>query len=214
MRDLEVVIPSSLDQAKTFLSNQSVRLPPRFPRVRFDPLQTSLSARSDKEEMICHGCHSQMGGGAHNGSAPGKNLCTFLHSSTCAGGIMEDADWKGCPNDYIPGLISASGFEQTLQQTDFGPPHSSTRLQGIPQPSFSTPQLAGQIITEHSLETPHPGFNQNPNPQTFPRQSELQPDSTPMSAPHQSPTTKVIAAFYTKCHSRPISRVIWNGHRD
>ena len=125
------------------------------------------------------------GGGAHTGSASGKNLCTFLHSYTCAGGITEDADWKGCPNDYIPGLISASGFEQTLQQTDFGPPHSNTRLQSIPQPSFSTPQLAGQIITEHSLETPHPGFNQNPNPQTFPRQSEFQPGSTPMSAPHQ-----------------------------
>jgi hypothetical protein len=127
-----------------------------------------------------------MGNGAHNGSAPGKGVCTLPHTLTCSGGIVEDASWAPCPEGYMPGLLGATGFEQTLHQADFGPPHSSTRLQlqGAFQPNFSTPLLAGQVNPEQGPVTSHPGVGHESHPQTLPRQSEHQPGNTPQSAPH------------------------------
>ena len=88
--------PLTFESAKTFL--RTARLPPRFP-YRRDPLETPKSSRHQANTMICHGCHMQMGQGAHNGSAPGKTLCTFPHSDTCLGGIGEDEAWRACPPD-------------------------------------------------------------------------------------------------------------------
>ena len=52
-------------------------------------------------DMVCHGCHGEIGSGAHIGSATGKNLCKFNHSSFCHGGILDDDAWRACPDDYV-----------------------------------------------------------------------------------------------------------------
>ena len=62
--------PSSCEAAKRFFLT-SVKLPPRFPH-RQDPLATPKSSRPGFHTMVCHGCHLQMGQGAHQGSAPGR----------------------------------------------------------------------------------------------------------------------------------------------
>ena len=166
---VKVVVPESLDQAKGFLSKQ--RLPPRFPRRRLDLSTTPVTSKGG---MICHGCHGQMGGGAHNGSAPGKGICTLPHSLACPGGIGEDQSWSACPQGYIAGLISNTGFEHTLQQSDFGPMHSST-VYGASQPSHPV----GQVQS-----TPQLGGNPGVQPQTVPRQTDHQHGTgTPLSAP-------------------------------
>ena len=48
-------------------------------------------------KMVCHGCHGEIGSGAHAGSATGKNLCKLPHSSSCPGGVVEDGSWRACP---------------------------------------------------------------------------------------------------------------------
>ena len=109
--------PSSCEAAKIFLS--ATRLPPRFPNR--DPLETPKSSRQRSTTMICHGCHMHMGQGAHNGSAPGKNLCTLPHSVSCQGNIVEDDSWKACPDGYVflGQSVPTSGFLDTMSMTDF-----------------------------------------------------------------------------------------------
>ena len=128
--------------------------------------------------MICHGCHGHIGGGAHIGSVPGKNHCKFQHSLTCPGGISEDHDWAPCPVGYVPGGMSASGFENTLQHSDFGPMHSSTGIQnqGASQPNFSTPLLAAQV-SDQAAGTPHSNGVQN----------TITPQLNPLALPHHVP---------------------------
>ena len=190
VRDLDIVIPSSVDQARSFLSAQSFQvkypirrsnsqqLPPRFPRKHLDPFSTPLSSRTSPLAMICHGCHGHIGGGAHIGSVPGKNHCKFQHSLTCPGGISEDHDWAPCPVGYVPGGMSASGFENTLQHSDFGPMHSSTGIQnqGASQPNFSTPLLAAQV-SDQAAGTPHSNGVQN----------TITPQLNPLALPHHVP---------------------------
>lgn len=55
--------------------------------------------------MVCHGCHGEIGSGAHIGSATGKNLCRFLHSPYCQGGVVEDETWRACPQNYVVGTL-------------------------------------------------------------------------------------------------------------
>ena len=190
VRDLDIVIPSSVDQARSFLSAQSFQvkypirrsnsqqLPPRFPRKHLDPFSTPLSSRTSPLAMICHGCHGHIGGGAHIGSVPGKNHCKFQHSLTCPGGISEDHDWAPCPVGYVPGGMSASGFENTLQHSDFGPMHSSTGIQnqGASQPNFSTPLLAAQV-SDQAAGTPHSNGVHN----------TITPHLNPLALPHHVP---------------------------
>ena len=166
---VRVVLPESIEQAKEFLSKQ--KLPPRFPRRKLDLSATPVTS---KEGMICHGCHGQMGGGAHNGSAPGKGICSLPHSLACPGGIGEDQSWSACPQGYVAGLISTTGFENTLQQSDFGPMHSST-VYGVSQPSHPVIQVQS---------TPNLGGASGGEPQTVPRQLDHQHGTgTPLSAP-------------------------------
>ena len=178
-KGVRVAIPRSIEQARQFLSSQSLRLPPQFPRKKlvFSSAESSPSASG---RMICHGCHMQMGSGAHNGSAPGKGVCTFPHSLTCPGGIIEDESWAACPQGYIQGLISETGFEQTLTQSDFGPQHSSTGivLPGAVQPGSSTPSVSG--ITPG---TPAIVINSGALSQSVPRQTVVQFSNTPLFAP-------------------------------
>ena len=101
-----------------------------------EPLATPLTSRKPLGEMVCHGCHGPIGEGAHVGSATGKNLCKFLHSPSCPGGILDDGSWKACPVGYVLGMVmSGTGFEQTLDTMDFRPENllsSSTPAAGLP----------------------------------------------------------------------------------
>ena len=66
------------------------------------------SALDTLVKMVCHGCHGPVGGGAHVGSATGKNHCRFLHSSTCQGGIVEDESWRACPPAVQTDMLQSS----------------------------------------------------------------------------------------------------------
>ena len=69
-----------------------------------------------------HGCHGMLGGGLHVGSAIGKNVCTFPHSSLCRGGIPDSDGWRACPSDFVPVGVSYSQFgEQNVVQTGSQP---------------------------------------------------------------------------------------------
>ena len=61
----------------------------------------------------CHGCHGMLGGGLHVGSAIGKNVCTFPHSSLCRGGILDSDGWRACPPDFAP---VGGNFSQFVDQ--------------------------------------------------------------------------------------------------
>jgi len=71
--------------------------------------------------MPYHGCHLQMGQGAHQGSVPGKNHCTLLHSLACPGGIVEDEAWRACPDGYVyhAQVVPETGFQSTMNQSGF-----------------------------------------------------------------------------------------------
>ena len=136
--------PLTCESAKTFLS--AARLPPRFP-FRRDPLETPKTSRNRAYTMICHGCHMQMGQGAHNGSAPGKALCTLPHSVSCLGGIIEDNTWRACPPGYAHHgqTVPTSGFQDTLSMTDFMSSTPASGAVGL----FRQPQLTPQV---HALQ--------------------------------------------------------------
>ena len=91
----------------------------------------------------CHGCHGPMGQGQHQGSAPGKAVCSLRHSMYCRGGVIEDLSWKACPPEYQynPNLDMANGpgFESTLDIPDF---HSNRQQLG---PTNSTPLMNADI---------------------------------------------------------------------
>ena len=136
-RDVLAFKPSSKAEAIAFLSQASIQLPSRVKKVSAD---TPRSSRTDKwqgrpDKMLCHGCHGHMGGGAHNGSAPGKNNCTLEHNLTCPGGFVEKEDWKPCPANYV---FQAQGFDNTMSSQDFRP-----QYQVQPDGTTSTPSLAG-----------------------------------------------------------------------
>ena len=71
--------------------------------------------------MVCHGCHTQIGQVAHQGSQPGKNLCTLPHSLSCQGGITENESWRACPPGYVfhGQSIPAAAFDNTMNLSDF-----------------------------------------------------------------------------------------------
>ena len=148
--------PPDLESAKSYLKEtrkswlKKQNLPPKFPKRILDPLATPLSSRDRVlgEEMgVCHGCHGKVGDGAHVGSAIGKNLCRNIHSNSCPGGYIDDVNWKGCPLNYRSGLMSGSGFEHTMQQSEF---LDQSRVQN--QPFFSTPQFPDQSFIQLSLQ--------------------------------------------------------------
>ena len=126
-------IPGNFESAKQFLrasvegiSRSSVSRP-----------ETPLTSHPSKSRMaVCHGCHGPIGGGAHQGSAPGKGVCSHPHSILCKGGVVENLSWAACPPNYVydPNLVLAngSGFDSTLHTFQFQPggqqfgPNSST----------------------------------------------------------------------------------------
>ena len=113
---------------------------------------------------MCHGCHGPLGGGSHNGSAPGKNVCSLPHHPTCPGGIVEDPNYKACPPGYLP------GFEYTLQTQDFqqhslmvslpGTPYSQGTTPGQYQPINSTPHMYSVTESIQRQMDSHRALNQ------------------------------------------------------
>ena len=88
-RDVLAFNPSSSTDAKEFLLKVASQLPSSISDYCEETPKSSrrIKWQGRTETMICHGF---MGGGAHNGSATGRNLCTFVHSDACHGGIAEN----------------------------------------------------------------------------------------------------------------------------
>ena len=138
-------IPDNFESAKAFLRASVEVLPPRIQSSNFGTPVTSRP-RAQSAMVVCHGCHGPMGGGQHQGSAPGKNVCSHKHSHFCKGGIPEDQSWAPCPPDYVYNpdldLAAGPGFESTLHTINFipstqylGPPSSTPNV----SPNFSPP---------------------------------------------------------------------------
>ena len=146
---LPLYSPPSVEVAKKFLKTVGrirthLQLPPRPPKASPEPVgDTPVTTRGvhqlPERKMICHGCHGIIGAGLHKGSATGKENCILLHSATCPGDIAENASWRPCPQNYLPGLVSSdTGFEQTLGMSDF---QAAGGLQS------STPAVVSQAVT-------------------------------------------------------------------
>ena len=138
--------PPSVEVAKRFLRSVGHS---RRKSVSDTPVTSKPGASVRMSRLAqCHGCHGWLGGGLHVGSAIGKNVCTFQHSSLCRGGIVENDSWKACPTDFVP------------TEDNFG---------GAPNliPDHFTPLLTAAI---HEHLTPQP-LDPNLQPQTANGQS-------------------------------------------
>ena len=94
--------------------------------------------------VICHGCHTILGNGAHQGSAIGKARCVMPHSLLCKGNIEETDSWRACPSGYVYNpdveINSYTGFTDTLDPSVFQP-----GLNRRSTPSGSSQSLNGVI---------------------------------------------------------------------
>ena len=173
-------IPKDFESAKEYLRASVEVLPPR--RLNRSETDTPVSSRGVRTEFImpvCHGCHGNMGGGQHQGSAPGKNICNFQHSLFCRGGIIEDVGWKACPIGYIWNqnieLASESAFADTMATADF-----LSMQYGGPEPNSSTPANTVPVIfTPQSAHAQLPVRLRRVENERFPRimQGGTQPDN-------------------------------------
>ena len=83
-------IPGNFEAAKEFLRASAEGLS----ESRVSSSETPVTSHPQKSRMaVCHGCHGPMGGGAHQGSAPGKGVCSHPHSIFCKGGVVENLSW-------------------------------------------------------------------------------------------------------------------------
>ena len=95
-----------------------------------------------------------MGQGAHQGSAPGKNLCTLPHSLNCPGGVIENDSWRACPDGYVfhGQTVPESGFVSTMNMSGF---MSSTPYLGpAEQAATSLPPPLGLLLGNPVLTIP------------------------------------------------------------
>ena len=125
-------IAADIESAKNFLRSSVKSVSEkRFIRGDSDtpvtPVTTQCSTVMQTRVQTCHACHRVLGGGNHNGSATGKNVCTLIHSELCLGGIPESDNWKACPVGYISNYdYNGAGFSQTLEVQDFQAAQAST----------------------------------------------------------------------------------------
>ena len=163
-RDVLAFKPASAEEAKAFLSQISLQLTPRLLKFTGDTPNSSRTVKwpGRTAGMPCHSCHGPIGGGAHSGSAPGKNICSHDHHPSCPGGVVEDDSYKACPVGYVyQQVLTESGFEQTMHSQDFVATQTeptSQQLSGIspigPQVSQSGSHMAPQIFAG-SLQSVH-----------------------------------------------------------
>ena len=166
-------IPDNFESAKAFL-RASVEVIPSAARLTKSSLDTPVTShpRRASEMGVCHGCHGPIGGGAHQGSAPGKGICSHQHSHFCKGGIVENDSWAPCPLSYLYNpdldLASGPGFESTLHTFNF---RAGSQQNG---PSSSTPVVGTE-------QDPDSNANQN-MPPGFQQQVIPPPHGNPQSA--------------------------------
>ena len=154
-----LLLDGCLDRASS-LNDQLDRLSDRVSgrSKSLDKLNTEVvpSPKLDRlVKMVCHGCHGPVGGGAHVGSATGKNHCRFLHSSSCQGGIVEDESWRACP---LP--VNDQTMEADLQRFQ-----RQANGEGVRE------RLPGMVFagnTEPTSPLPVPMFS-NQNQETLPQ---------------------------------------------
>ena len=138
----QVFTPRNFQSAKAFLRASVETINSR--RLSRSLADTPLTSRPRSQPRMptCHGCHGPMGHSQHQGSAPGKDVCTLPHSMYCRGGVVEDLSWRACPPHYQYNtdldLASATGFESTMSDTAFGPSQSQQQ----PGLVYSTPVIA------------------------------------------------------------------------
>ena len=106
--------------------------------------------------LICHGCHTVLGSGAHQGSAIGKSRCTMTHSLLCKGGIAESESWRACPDGYLYNpdveVISYTGLTETLDPSGFHP-----NVMRRSTPAGSSQSLAGvENVSQTLVNRPNP----------------------------------------------------------
>ena len=99
--------------------------------------------------VICHGCHTILGEGAHQGSVIGKSRCVLPHSLLCKGGISENESWRACPAGYVYNpdveVQSYTGFTDTLDPSVF---HNGALRRSTPAGSNqSLNAIGGQTLT-------------------------------------------------------------------
>ena len=160
--------------------------------------------------MICHGCHMHMGQGAHNGSAPGKNLCTLPHSVSCQGNIVEDESWKACPHGYVyhGQSVPTSGFLDTMSMTDFmsSTPALDESRQQVRQSQFPS-NLTRQGLVGNSLEQ---GLvHASPNGENLPHLSVQPQTQFTTTGPVQTQTPNPTAVSSTAI---PVSSILTTSH--
>ena len=166
-RDVKAFKPASAEEAKAFLSQISLQLQPRLLVFSSETPSSSSTVKLQGRpgDMPCHGCHGPLGGGAHNGSVPGKDHCTLPHHPSCLGGVVDDKDYRACIDGYVyqPQLVPETGFDHTLSSQDFLATQSqSTPLISGPGTDVNYRQgLSGQDTTHlSSHHMPTPGLSQ------------------------------------------------------
>ena len=115
----------------------------------------SLSIEKMQRIHICHGCHSILGDGAHQGSAIGKVKCTFSHSLSCKGGIRENESWRACPEGYVYNPEAEyqfqTGFTDTLDPSVF---HESQLRRSTPAGSRNSLDKEDTVVPASSQQRP------------------------------------------------------------
>ena len=155
----QIFTPANFDSAKNFLRASVESIHNRRKSQSLPDTPLTSRTRPQSRMPTCHGCHGSMGQGQHQGSAPGKDLCSLPHSVYCRGGVIEDASWRACPRGYQYNtnldIANGTGFENTLGTQDF---QLSQGLQnGL---VYSTPVVTNSSIL-NSVSTalpPSPGF--------------------------------------------------------
>ena len=169
-RDVKAFKPASAAEAKAFLIQESFKLPERVSKF-FE--ETPRTSRTEKWQgragkMPCHGCHGPMGGGAHNGSAPGMNICTLQHHSSCPGGIQGDVSWRACPV-LSHQQVSQMGFESTLSSQDF----VQTQAQSTPMSNQQIPGIRQVSGNQQSSSQHLPSLNEHEHQITPDMQNQI-----------------------------------------
>ena len=151
-----------------------------------------------------------MGQGAHNGSAPGKNLCTLPHSVSCQGNIVEDESWKACPHGYVyhGQSVPTSGFLDTMSMTDFmsSTPALNESRQQIRRSQFPS-DLTRQGLVGNPLEQ---GLvHASPNGENLSHLSVQPQTQFTTTGPVQTQTPNPTAVSST---AKPVSSILTTSH--
>jgi hypothetical protein len=156
-------IPNNFESAKAFLRASVNKIPETHHIISRSDTPVTSHPKGHSSMGVCHECHGPIGGGAHQGSALGKGICTFVHSHFCKGGIPENESWAACPLGYIYNqdldLASGTGFESTMGLSNFQPgPASSTPASDPTLFPHVSPHLIPGPVATLAPPVPHHGM--------------------------------------------------------